>query len=112
MLRSREAAAWNGLVDEVLRPPAPLPPARATHAARNLDAMLRATAADNRLAICALVRVATLIGPARVAPAFSLGALGALVRTLAASTYYADDGVQRALGHDPDAARRAREGTA
>jgi hypothetical protein len=103
MLRRREIATWNALVDAVLVPPAPLPPAAATTAARNLDAMLRAASTDNRTAIHALVRVAALLGPARVLPALRHGALGDLVRTLAASTYYEDDGVQRRLGHDPDA---------
>ena len=103
MLRPREITTWNALVDAVLAPPAPLPRAAETTAARNLDAMLHATAPDNRAAIHALVRVAALLGPARVLPVLRHGALGDLVRTLAASTYYEDDGVQRRLGHDPNA---------
>lgn len=100
MLRAREIAAWNALVDAVLAPPPPLPPAAQTTAARNLDAMLRATAPDNRAAIHALVRAAALLGPHRVLPALRTGALGDLVRTLAASTYYEDRGVLRALGYE------------
>jgi hypothetical protein len=82
MLRTREVAAW-----------------RETTAAANLDAMLGATSPDNRRAIHALVRGAALLGPARTLPVLK-GSLGDLVRTLAASTYYADDAVLRGLGHE------------
>ena len=105
ILRTREVAAFNRLADAVLQPPAPLPPAAATSAARSLAATLAATAPENRVAIHALVRAAALLGPDRLLPALRRGALADLVRTLAAQAYYADDDVQRLLGHEPGVRR-------
>jgi hypothetical protein len=132
VLSGREASIFACVTDTVLQPREPLPPVARTEAVRAFDAWLAASPPVNRAGLRVLLHALELLplvaggrgrrlrrlSPAeraqlleradrvRLAP---LPALRDAIRTLAATSYYGDEGVLRILGHDPHgAARRGR----
>jgi hypothetical protein len=130
-MRRRETTTLVALIDAVVAPEPPLPPVRETDAPAAFASWLAGAPRLNRLgvrvALAALevapvrARFSTLDRAGRLALLRALdrrtatrGAAEAL-RSAASVTYYGDEGVLRALGHDPAArvrearARRLRE---
>jgi hypothetical protein len=133
-MRRRETATLVALIDAVVAPEPPLPPVRQTDAPAAFAAWLAAAPRVNRIGVraaLAALEVAPMgaagrgAGRARFSAlpraerldflralerrAATRGAAEAL-RSAAAVTYYGDEGVLRALGHDP--AARVREARA
>jgi hypothetical protein len=95
-MRAFERRLVARLVDEAVRPTAPLPPVDHTDAVAAFDAWLGYGPAVNRVALRALV-VASSLAPRRLEPARDV------LRRIAARCYYGDDRVMRLLGYDADA---------
>jgi hypothetical protein len=133
-MRRREAATLVALIDAVVAPEPPLPPVRATDAPAAFAAWLAAAPRVNRIGVRAAL-AALEVAPlrARFSALPRAGRLDVLrglqrrgatrgaaeaLRSAAAVSYYGDEGVLRALGHDPAArvrearARRRREAVA
>ena len=93
-MTAREKRIVARLVEEAVRPSAPLPPVDRTDAVAAFDSSLAHAPLPTRLGVRALM-VATEIAPGRLAAARSL------LRRLAARAYYGDREVMRLLGYDP-----------
>ncbi len=138
VISTREAAIFECLIETVVEPAAPLPPAADTDAVAFLDRWLARSPAPQRFGLRALLHAAD-VGPLlsgfrhrlrRLAPADRLRYLHRVERVplaplrqivklaagMATLAYYGDDHVMRLLGYDADAnvargrALRAGEG--
>lgn len=129
-LTPREASIFACLVDTVVAPAPPLPPVAATDAVQAFDAWLARAPRPNRTALRALLyaievaprltgfggRLRRLNAPSRLAfferleraPSGAARSVAEVLRSTAASSYYGDAGVMRALGYD--AAERVARG--
>jgi hypothetical protein len=130
VLTPREASIFACVVDTVVAPAPPLPPVPATDAVESFDAWLAHAPRPNRLALRALlyaVEVAPRLGGCggrlrrlsaerrlaffqrlERAPLAPARTIAEVLRTTAASSYYGDMEVMRALGYD--AAQRVAHG--
>ena len=98
-MRRRETATLVALIDAVVAPEPPLPPVRETDATAAFRARFSGLDRPRRLAVLRGLERRTA----------TRGAAEAL-RSAASVTYYGDEGVLRALGHDPaERVREARE---
>ena len=94
-MTARERRIVARLVEEAVRPSAPLPPVERTDAVEAFDAWLGHAPLPARLGLRALV-VASEVAPRRLANGRSL------LRRLAAQAYYGDREVMRLLGYDAE----------
>ena len=95
-MTARERRIVARIVEEAVRPAAPLPPVERTDAVAAFDAWLGHAPLPARLGLRALV-VASELAPRR------LESVRSLLRRVAAQAYYGDPSVMRQLGYDAEA---------